>query len=186
MIGAARSLTQLFAYEIPLFLSILAPALLADTWSLSEHDARSTARTRCYAACNVIGFGGRPGGAAGQAGDACRSTSPRPRRRSSPARSPNTAAGCWPCSGMAIDIEMVVGASLLAAVFLPFGLDLPAGRPGSCSIWSKSFAIVCLMSSCARVFARLRIDQMVNFCWKYRRPGRVRPVAHRPGRQRIG
>jgi NADH-quinone oxidoreductase subunit H len=35
MIGAGRSLTQLFAYEIPLFLSVLAPAMLADTWSLS-------------------------------------------------------------------------------------------------------------------------------------------------------
>ena len=32
MIGAARSLMQLFAYEIPLLLSILAPALLAGTW----------------------------------------------------------------------------------------------------------------------------------------------------------
>ena len=28
----------------------------------------------------------------------CRSTSPRPRPRSSPAASPSTAAGCWPCS----------------------------------------------------------------------------------------
>ena len=36
MIGAARSITQLFAYEIPLFLSILAPAMLANTWSFSE------------------------------------------------------------------------------------------------------------------------------------------------------
>ena len=35
MIGAARSIMQLFAYEIPLFLAILAPALLAGTWSLS-------------------------------------------------------------------------------------------------------------------------------------------------------
>ncbi|MDD5594031.1 MAG: NADH-quinone oxidoreductase subunit H, partial [Candidatus Margulisbacteria bacterium] len=35
-IGAVRSITQLFAYEIPLFISILAPALLANTWSLSE------------------------------------------------------------------------------------------------------------------------------------------------------
>ncbi len=35
MIGAVRALTQLFAYEVPLFLCILAPALLADTWSIS-------------------------------------------------------------------------------------------------------------------------------------------------------
>ena len=35
-IGAVRALTQLFAYEVPLLMSILAPALLANTWSLSE------------------------------------------------------------------------------------------------------------------------------------------------------
>ncbi|MDD5156156.1 MAG: NADH-quinone oxidoreductase subunit H, partial [Candidatus Omnitrophica bacterium] len=36
MMGAIRSLTQLFAYEVPLFLCILASALLADSWSISE------------------------------------------------------------------------------------------------------------------------------------------------------
>ncbi|MFA6549660.1 MAG: complex I subunit 1 family protein, partial [Candidatus Margulisiibacteriota bacterium] len=33
-IGAIRSITQLFAYEIPLLLGVLAPALLASSWSL--------------------------------------------------------------------------------------------------------------------------------------------------------
>jgi NADH-quinone oxidoreductase subunit H len=33
-IGAVRSITQLFAYEVPLFMSILSAALLANTWSL--------------------------------------------------------------------------------------------------------------------------------------------------------
>ena len=54
----------------------------------------------------------------------CPSTFPRPRRKSSPAPSPSTAAGCWRYSALTLDIEMVVGAAVLAAVFLPFGLTV--------------------------------------------------------------
>ena len=56
MIGAVRSLTQLFAYEVPLYLAVLAPACLANTWSLAG-------MTKYYAAhpfywlFNLIGFG---------------------------------------------------------------------------------------------------------------------------------
>ena len=35
-VGATRILTQFFSYEIPLLISLLAPALLADTWSMSN------------------------------------------------------------------------------------------------------------------------------------------------------
>ncbi|MEG1661834.1 MAG: complex I subunit 1 family protein, partial [Clostridiales bacterium] len=34
-IGAVRALTQLFSYEIPLFMAMLAPAILAESWSIS-------------------------------------------------------------------------------------------------------------------------------------------------------
>ena len=35
-IGASRVLTMLFGYEVPLFLSVLSPALLAGSWRLAE------------------------------------------------------------------------------------------------------------------------------------------------------
>ena len=35
-IGAVRTITQLFAYEVPLFMALLGPALLAGSWSISE------------------------------------------------------------------------------------------------------------------------------------------------------
>src|SRR5512137_1082999 len=35
-IGAVRTLTQLFAYEVPLLLAVLAPAIVAHTWSLAR------------------------------------------------------------------------------------------------------------------------------------------------------
>ena len=34
-IGAFRTLTQMFAYEVPLFMAFLSPAILAGTWSIS-------------------------------------------------------------------------------------------------------------------------------------------------------
>jgi len=84
MIGAARAITQLFAYEVPLVLSILAPALLADTWSLSELTKYYSANP-LHMLINVIGLG------VGcwrswASSNACRSTPRRRRRRSSPAR----------------------------------------------------------------------------------------------------
>jgi NADH-quinone oxidoreductase subunit H len=72
---------------------------------------------------------------------------------------------------LAIDIELVVGSSLLAAVFLPFGLNL-SFIPGFVLYLVKVLFIVALLSLLRTIFARLRIDQMINFCWKY-----VAPVA---------
>ena len=55
MIGAVRSLTQLFAYEVPLFLGILASALLADSWSVSGIAAFYN-RHPGYVFFNLLGF----------------------------------------------------------------------------------------------------------------------------------
>ena len=62
--------------------------------------------------------------------------------------------------------EMVVGASLLAAVFLPFGLH--SGPVAGFILYVlKVLFVVALLSLSRTVVARLRIDQMIEFCWKY-------------------
>jgi len=72
---------------------------------------------------------------------------------------------------LAISVEMIVGATLIAAVFLPFGLDW--GKPlGFLFYVVKTVGIVVALTLFRTVFARLRIDQMIDFCWKY-----VAPVA---------
>jgi len=169
MIGAARAITQLFAYEIPLVLSILAPALLADTWSLSE-------LTKYYSAnplCMLFNLLGLAVGLLALLGKLERVPFDAPE-----AETEIVAGTLTEYSGkllaifrMAISVEMIVGASLLSAVFLPFGLNLGAGV-GFGLYLVKVFAIVCLISLLRSVFARLRIDQMVNLCWQY-----VAPVA---------
>ncbi|MDD5382465.1 MAG: NADH-quinone oxidoreductase subunit H, partial [Candidatus Margulisbacteria bacterium] len=67
---------------------------------------------------------------------------------------------------LTIDIEMIVGAALLAIVFLPF--DLQQGPAIAFLLFLiKTFFMVALFSLARTVFARLRIDQMINFCWMY-------------------
>jgi len=70
---------------------------------------------------------------------------------------------------LAIDIEMIVGATLLAAVFLPFGLDF-GPYVGFALYLVKVMALVGVLALLRSVFARLRIDQMIKFCWQIAAP----------------
>jgi NADH-quinone oxidoreductase subunit H len=70
---------------------------------------------------------------------------------------------------LCLDIEAIVGSALLAAVFIPFGLGLPFW-PGFALFIIKILSIIAVLSLSRTVFARLRIDQMVAFCWKYVAP----------------
>ena len=70
---------------------------------------------------------------------------------------------------LGINIEAVVCASLLAAVYLPFGLTIwPAA--GFLLYIFKVLFIIATLSLLRTIFARLRIDQMVDFCWRYLSP----------------
>lgn len=166
-IGSARALTQLFSYEVPLFMGILAPALLADTWSLSEM-ATFYSKHPFFCFFNIIGF-------------AISITALLGKLEKVPFDIPEAeteiVAGTFTEYGgrllailrMTLDSEMIVGAALLAIVFLPFGLQLGA-VVGFVLFLIKVLFIVALLSLCRTVFARLRIDQMVDFCWKYMVP----------------
>jgi len=70
---------------------------------------------------------------------------------------------------LTLDVELFVGASLLAAVFLPFGFGLPAWAAFVVYIL-RLLIIVGLITLLRTLFARLRLEQMVNFCWKYLAP----------------
>ena len=66
---------------------------------------------------------------------------------------------------LGIDIEAIVGASLLAAVYLPFGLEIPV-LAGFFLFVVKVMFIICLLSILRTIFARMLIDQMIGFCWR--------------------
>ena len=167
MLGAVRSLMQLFAYEVPLFLAILAPALLANTWSLSEMTL-FYANNPALSALNVIGLAVAIVALLGKLEKVPFDI---------PEAETEIVAGTFTeYSGrllgmfrLAIDVEMVVGASLIAAVFLPFGLGI-GPVAGFALYLVKVLGLVCIMSAARSVFARLRIDQMIDFCWKIAAP----------------
>jgi len=163
MLGAARSLIQLFAYEVPLFMCILAAAMLADSWSFkgivefySSHPGywMFNILGLCIALISLLG-----------------------KLEKTPFDIPEAeteiVAGTFTeYSGkllaffkVALNIELVVGASVLAAVFLPFGYGLPLFG-GIVMYFIKVLFIIFLVSLAHSVLARLRIDQMINLCWK--------------------
>ena len=167
MVGAVRSLTQLFAYEVPLFLTILASALLANTWSLSGM-VRFYTQHPGYWAFNLLGFIVALISILGKLEKVPFDI---------PEAETEIVAGAFTEYGgrllalfrLSMDIEMVVVASLVAAVFLSFGLHFPLW---GCFVGylAQIFLIIFLISLLRSAFARLRLDQMINLCWKYLAP----------------
>lgn len=166
-IGAVRSLTQLFAYEVPLLICLLSPSLLANSWSITGIASYYESHPWLWSA-NILGF-------------AISIVTMLGKLEKVPFDIPEAeteiVAGTFTeYSGLlfaffrlALDIETVVGASLLAAVFLPFGLRLPL-VPAVMLYFVKVIGIICILAVARTIFARLRIDQMLSFCWKFLAP----------------
>lgn len=162
-IGSVRSLTQLFAYEVPLFIGILSSALLADTWSLEGIASFYMAHPWLWVV-NLLGF-------------AISLISLLGKLEKVPFDIPEAeteiVAGCFTEYGgrmfailkLTLNIEMVAGSALLAAVFFPFWLNVNPVT-GFLIFLAKVFFIISLIALLRTIVARLRIDQMVNFCWK--------------------
>jgi NADH-quinone oxidoreductase subunit H len=165
-LGAVRTLTQLFAYEVPLFMAVLGPALLAGTWSLSGIAA-------FYAAHPLLALLNLPGFAASLI-----ATQGKLERVpfDTPEAETEIVAGAFTEYGgrhlaifrLAIDVETVVLASILSAVFLPLFAATPL--LGILFYVVKTLFVVFLLSAFRAIMARLRIEQMVRFCWLYLTP----------------
>jgi NADH-quinone oxidoreductase subunit H len=168
-LGAVRAITQVFAYEIPLFVALLAPSLLANSWSISKIAAYYATHPWLWLV-NLIGFGVALVSLLGKLERVPFDT---------PEAETEIVAGSFTeYSGrrlaffrLAINCEAIVGASLIAAVFLPFGLGL-APWLGFLVYLGKVLLILGILALLRTLFARLRIDQMINFCWKI-----VAPIA---------
>jgi NADH-quinone oxidoreductase subunit H len=166
-IGAVRCLTQLFAYEVPFFMGLLAPCILADTWSLSELGAYYQ-RMPLLIPVNAIGFGVA---LIALLGKLEKVPFDIPEAETEIVAGPLTEYSGWPLAlfRTALDIELFVGASLLAAVFLPFGFNVPP--VAAFAIYLLKLAVVVgLITLLRTLFARLRMEQMINFCWKFLAP----------------
>jgi len=166
-IGSVRTMTQLFAFEIPLYLTTLTAAILAGSWSLSDIAAFYASRPGLFAV-NLPGF---LVALVTLMGKLERVPFDIPEAETEIVAGAFTEySGRWlAVFHLAIDIEMVVGAALLSAVFLPFGLGVGAAG-GFLVFVAKVFFIVFLLSVARSIVARLRLDQMIAFCWKIMAP----------------
>jgi len=166
-LGSIRALTQLLAYEVPLLMSLLGPALLAGTWSISEIAA-------FYQVNPFLALVNIPGlivAVIAMQGKLERVPFDIPE-----AETEIVAGSFTEYSGrylalfrMATDIEMIVLVSLIASIFIPLWI------PGSFILGIivylvKTLIMVFILALIRVLMARLRIEQMVNFCWKVLAP----------------
>ncbi len=165
-IGSFRTLTQMFAYEVPLFMALLAPSLIAKTWSISAM-TKFYSENPLYILINLPAF------------FVALITSQGKLERApfdSPEAETEIVAGTYvEYSGrllaifkMTIDCELVVMASLVSAIFLPFITG--SGIIDFMLYFLKTIAVLMFLALMRAAMARLRMDQMMSFCWKYLTP----------------
>jgi len=165
--GAVRTLTQLFAYEVPLFMVILAPAILAGSWSLSEITAYYQLHP-FLALTNLPGFVVALITLLGKL-EKVPFDIPEAETEIVGGTFTEYSGKLLAFFRMTIDIEAVVVSTLLAAVFLPWGMTLHPAAVFALYLVKVGF-IVFMLALARSIFARLRIEQMVDFCWRWLAP----------------
>ncbi|MFH0815562.1 MAG: complex I subunit 1 family protein [Methanobacteriota archaeon] len=175
-VGAMRVATQLFSYEVPFFLALLAPALMAGSWNMAEI-IRFVSDNPLALFVTLLGFF--------VAVIALQGKLERLPFDIPDAETEIVGGPLTEYSGRRLalfrllrDVEMVVGAGLLAAVFLggPSAVffDLSSLDPAILR-WTVGFAIflvktlfvILLLILMKSVVARIRIDQMVKVSYKW-------------------
>jgi NADH-quinone oxidoreductase subunit H len=166
-IGAIRTLTQLFAYEVPFYMALLGPALLANSWSIDgiityfhEHPL--------LVLVNIPGFFVVMVAAQGKLERAPFDL---------PEAETEIVGGTFTeYSGrllgifkMTINVELIVVSSIIAAVYFPVFI---AGNAiiGFALYIVKMLVIMFILTLMRAALARFRMDQMVAFCWKVLAP----------------
>lgn len=161
-VGASRVVTQMFAYEVPLFMSLLAPAVTAGSWSVAGISSFFSAHPLCVLV-NLPAF------AVAVAASQCklaRAPFDAPEAETEIVSGPYVEYGgrLLAFFRMSVDCETVTVISLIAAVFVPFGTGI---IPVDLLLWVIKTVIILFLTTLLRaVMARLRINQTVTFCWK--------------------
>jgi len=165
-IGGARVLTMLFGYEVPLFLAVLSPAILANSWRLAEI-AAFYQRKPLLLLPNLLAF-------------LIALVAVQAKLERTPFDIPHAeteiVGGTFTeYSGkklalfrLTFDIELVVASGLLATVFLG---GFPGGAVvGFIHFFVKTLFVIFLLSLLRAMTSRIRVDQVVSFAWKYLAP----------------
>jgi len=172
-IGSMRVLTQLFAYEVPLMLSLIGPAILAGSWNLSEISAFFTEHPG-HMAAQLIGFLVAILALQGKL-ERMPFDIPHAKNEIVGGQFTEYSGRLLGYFNLAVDMELVVGAALLSAVFLGGAWGL-SGAAGLALFLAKTLAVTFLLALLKVLMARIRIEQMVNFCWKILAPAAMAQI----------
>ncbi len=165
-IGAFRTMTQMFAYEVPLFMAFLSPAVLAGTWSISGIAAFYHAHP-LYTLINVPAFL--------ISLLAAQSKLERAPFDAPEAETEIVGGALVEYSGRYLAFfratavtELTAIASALAALFLPFYTGI--AWVDFALFLVKTIAIVLVMVLLRATMARIRIDHTLKFFWSILTP----------------
>lgn len=163
-IGSMRVMTQLFGYEVPLFLSFAGCAIIAQSWSVYKISEYFT-QNPLMILVNIPGFIVALLASQGKL-ERVPFDTPHAKNEIVGGQFTEYSGRLLGIFLLAIDIEMVVLAALINAVFLG-GLHNISGFFGFAIFIIKTL-VVCLILTLFKVLmARVRVDQMVKFSWKY-------------------
>lgn len=156
LIGATRSLTQVFSYEAPFMLALLGPAIVAGSWQISEINAYADGRWLFLT--QPLGFLVALFGLMGKL--------EQPPFDAPEAETEIVAGALTEYSGRGLalfrlgkGVELVVGLTLIAAFYL-------GGVSDPLSFLLKTVILLLVLASLQTLLTRLRIDQVVRF-WRY-------------------
>jgi NADH-quinone oxidoreductase subunit H len=157
LIGATRTLTQLFSYEAPFLLALLGPAVVAGSWQIS--DILAYANGHWLVLTQPLGFVVVLIGLMGKL--------ELPPFDAPEAETEIVAGALTEYSGRGLalfrlgkGVEMVVGLTLAAAFYL-------GGVANPLLFLVKTVFLLLIIAGIQAILARLRIDQTVGLWWRY-------------------
>lgn len=157
LVGATRTLTQLFSYEAPFMLALLGPAIAAQSWQIGNIN-EFAGQNPWMLVAQPIGFLVALVGLMGKL--------ELPPFDAPEAETEIVAGALTEYSGRGLalfrlgkDIELVIGLTLVAAFYLG-GLHSPF------DFILKTLGLLLAVALMQTLFARLRIDQVVGLWWR--------------------
>ena len=171
-VGGVRAVTQMFIYEVPFFLALLAPALMAGSWSITDIVAWEQSHV-WFAILQPIGF---VIAIIGLQAKLERTPFDIPEAETEIVAGPTTELTGRRLAVMKLtmDVSLGVGSALVVALFLGGPLLPWTIAPnwlgwivGFLVFFAKTLAILLVLSSIKVATGRIRIDQLNEVGWKY-------------------
>ena len=166
-VGSMRVLTQFFAYEVPLTLVLISPAIIAGSWSISEI-AYFYYLNPWMMFVNILGFFVA---LITMQGKLERVPFDIPHAETEIVGGVFTeySGRLYGFVRLAVSMEMIILCALLSAMFLGGSLGYE-GLAGFMVFVVKLLILIFISALIRSLMARVRIEQMVNFCWRVLTP----------------